>query len=426
MFIHEYQAKRLLKEHGIPAPPGDVATTVDEALDVARRLDCERWAIKAQVYAGGRGAGYFRGQDPAKGGVRIVATLDELRRDAHEMLGRVLVTDQTGAGGREVERVYIESGCDVARELYLAMLIDPGSGQITLVASARGGRDIESVASDSPDAIARLPIDILKGPPPQRVRELARGLSLDEAQTDAVCDIIASMFRMFTSLDLSLIEINPLAVTARGEVLALDTVLSFDDNALFRHPEIRALRDERELPVGQLQASVHGFNYVKLEGDISCMASGAGLALATLDAIKHAGGEPANFLDVPPVVHSSVVKDAFRLLLSDAGVKAVLVNVFGGGIMRCDTIADGLLMALHEEPTDVPLVVRLAGVNAELGVARLKGANQRIRFAGDLTEATDIAVESARESALAHRKSWWRRASALIVSQRDLSHGDTR
>jgi len=414
MYIHEYQAKQLLREHGIPVPPGRVAATVDEALQAARELGGERWAIKAQVYSGGRGAGRFRGQDSSQGGVRIVVTLDEVRRNSEDMLGKVLITDQTGSTGRRVERLYVESGCDVKRELYLAMLVDRASSQLLLVASAKGGQNIEKVAAEDPDAILRIPIDLLSGPSREEIGKTLAALKLPDALASQVLDIVESMFRLFTSLDCSLIEINPLAVTRQGELLALDAVITFDNNALFRHPDIRDLRDEKQMPPGMLRAYVHGINYVKLDGDIGYMANGAGLALATLDAIKYAGGEPACFLDVPPTVQQSIVRDAFKLLTSDPDVKAILVNIFGGGIMRCDTVADAILTALVDEPLKVPLVVRLMGVNAEVGLRRLKDSGHGIRFASSLTEVANLAVEAARDNRYVNQKSWWKRAQSLF------------
>ncbi len=411
MYIHEYQAKQILKEHGIPVPPGWVAASVDEAIDVANSLDATRWAIKAQVYSGGRGAGHFRGQDPSQGGVRIVVSFDEVKRAAEEMLGQVLITDQTGSVGRKVERIYIESGCDVKRELYLAMLIDRSSSQLLLVISAKGGQNIEKTAAEEPGSIIRLPIDLDTGPDREAIGAKISALELAEPQLGQILDIVESMYKLYTSLDCSLIEINPLAITRQGEVLALDAIITFDDNALFRHPDIRDLRDPKQLPAGQLRASVHGINYVKLDGDIGYMANGAGLALATLDAIKYAGGNPANFLDLPPVVEQAVVRDAFKLLTSDPDVKSILVNVFGGGVMRCDTVADAILTALVEEPLKVPLVVRLTGVNAEVGTRRLKDSGHNIRFATSLNEVATLAVEAAQEKKLDHRKSWWKRAN---------------
>lgn len=414
MYIHEYQAKQILRENGVPSPPGIVAETVDEALQAARDLGGESWAIKAQVYSGGRGAGRFRGQDSSQGGVRIVQTLDEVKRSSEDMLGQTLITDQTGSVGRKVERLYIETGCDIERELYLAMLVDRAGSQLLLVISAKGGQDIEKVAADDPEAILRVPIDLLEGPSREGVGEAIADFGLPDDQAGQVLDVVDSMFRLFISLDCSLIEINPLAITRQGEVLALDSVMTFDNNALFRHPEIRDLRDEKQMPAGMLRAYVHGINYVKLDGDIGYMANGAGLALATLDAIKYAGGSPANFLDVPPVVQQSIVRDAFKLLTSDPDVKAILVNIFGGGIMRCDTVADAILTALVDEPLRVPLVVRLMGVDAELGLARLKNSGHGILLATSLTEVANLAVDAAQKGRMDGRKSWWDRANSLF------------
>jgi succinyl-CoA synthetase beta subunit len=414
MYIHEYQAKQILRDNGIPSPPGIVATSVDEALQAARDLGGESWAVKAQVYSGGRGAGRFRGQDASEGGVRIVDSLDGVRRSSEDMLGQTLITDQTGSVGRKVERLYIETGCDIERELYFAMLVDRSSSQLLLVVSAQGGQNIEKVAADDPEAILRVPIDLLEGPSHDAVGEAIAGFELPGDQASQVLDVVDAMFRLFISLDCSLIEINPLAITRQGEVLALDSVMTFDNNALFRHPEIRDLRDEKQLPPGMLRAYVHGINYVKLDGDIGYMANGAGLALATLDAIKYAGGNPANFLDVPPVVQQSIVRDAFKLLTSDPDVKAILVNIFGGGIMRCDTVADAILTALVDEPLRVPLVVRLMGVDAELGLARLKNSGHGILLANSLTEVANLAVDAAQKGRMDGRKSWWERANSLF------------
>ena len=414
MYIHEYQAKQILRENGIPSPPGIVATTVEEAVEAARELGGESWAVKAQVYSGGRGAGRFRGQDSAQGGVRILGSLDEVKSSSADMLGQTLITDQTGSVGRKVERLYIETGCDIEQELYFAMLVDRASSRLLLVVSARGGQNIEQVAAEDPEAILRVPIDLLEGPSRDAVGGAIADFGLSAEQTDQVIDVVEAMFRLFTSLDCSLIEINPLAITRQGEVLALDSVMTFDNNALFRHPEIRDLRDEKQLPAGMLRAYVHGINYVKLDGDIGYMANGAGLALATLDAIKYAGGKPANFLDVPPVVQQSIVRDAFKLLTSDPDVKAILVNIFGGGIMRCDTVADAILTALVDEPLRVPLVVRLMGVDAELGLARLKNSGHGILFASSLTEVANLAVDAAQKGRMDGRKSWWERANSLF------------
>ena len=414
MYIHEYQAKQILRDNGIPSPPGIVATTVEAAVQAARDLGGKSWAVKAQVYSGGRGAGHFQGQDSTQGGVRIVASLDDVRRSSEEMLGQTLITDQTGSVGRRVERLYIETGCDIERELYLAMLVDRANNQLLLVASAKGGQNIEKVAAEDPGAILRVPIDLLGGPSRDGIGKALAAFELPDAQAAQVLEVVDAMFRLFTSLDCSLIEINPLAITHSGEVLALDSVMTFDNNALFRHPEIRDLRDEKQLPPGMLRAYVHGINYVKLDGDIGYLANGAGLALATLDAIVYAGGKPANFLDVPPVVQQSIVRDAFKLLTSDPDVKAILVNIFGGGIMRCDTVADAILTALVDEPLKVPLVVRLMGVDAELGLSRLKNSGHGILFANSLTEVANLAVDAAQKGRMDGRKSWWDRANSLF------------
>ena len=414
MYIHEYQAKQILRENGIPSPAGIVATSVDEAVQAARDLGGKSWAVKAQVYSGGRGAGRFRGQDSSMGGVRIVDSLDEVKSSSADMLGQTLITDQTGSVGRKVERLYIETGCDIEREFYFAMLVDRANSRLLLVTSAEGGQNIEQVAAEKPEAILRVPIDLLEGPSRDVVGEAIAGFDLPDAQAGVVLDVVEAMFRLFVSLDCSLIEINPLAITRQGEVLALDSVMTFDNNALFRHPEIRDLRDEKQLPAGILRAYVHGINYVKLDGNIGYMANGAGLALATLDAIKYAGGDPANFLDVPPVVQQSIVRDAFKLLTSDPDVKAILVNIFGGGIMRCDTVADAILTALVDEPLRVPLVVRLMGVDAELGLARLKNSGHGILFANSLTEVATLAVDAAQKGRMDGRKSWWERANSLF------------
>jgi len=350
--------------------------------------------------------------------VRIVVSAEEVQRAAKEMLGQVLITDQTGSVGRKVERIYIESGCDVKRELYLAMLVDRSAAELLLVISAKGGQNIEKTAAEDPDAIIRLPVDLQQGPDREAIAARLSGIDLPADQVDKILDIVDALYRTFTSLDCSLIEINPLAITRQGDVLALDAIMTFDDNALFRHPDIRDLRDPEQMPAGQLRASVHGINYVKLDGDIGYMANGAGLALATLDAIKYAGGNPASFLDVPPVVEQAVVRDAFKLLTSDPDVKSILINIFGGGIMRCDTVADAILTALVDEPLRVPLVVRLTGVNAEVGTRRLKDSGHNIRFATSLTDVANIAVSAVHERRSDPRKSWWDRAASLFGSNK--------
>ncbi len=417
MNIHEYQAKELLAEYGIAVPPGKVAASVSEAVEAAAALGAQRWVVKAQIYAGGRGDGHFADDPKGPGGVRFAQSPEDLRRHVGEMLGKDLVTTQTGAGGREVERVYVEQACDVERELYLSMLVDRQSSRVTLVTSARGGVNIEKVAIDAPRAIHKLAVDPLRGLDEAQARQHLSALNLKPAQTAEVARIAVATYAMFTGLDASLIEINPLALTRDGRVLALDAVVAFDDNALFRHERLRAMRDAGELRVGELEASHHGLNYIKLDGNVGLFASGAGLALATLDAVRFLGGEPANFLDVPPVTQVQRIKDAFKLLLTDPDPASILVNVFGGGIMRCDNVADGMLLALRDTPLRVPLVVRLAGTNAELGIGRLRDSGPPLLLADDLADAAQKAVDAARDSQRSSRKSWWRRTQKLLQGE---------
>jgi succinyl-CoA synthetase beta subunit len=413
MKIHEFQAKQLLEKHGIPIPRGGIASTPDEAVGVAQGLGKTELVIKAQVHAGGRRAGHFEDDTAGEGGVRLMTSVDAVRLNASQMLGHVLVTKQTGPVGREVRRVYIEEACEVQREIYLGMLVHRRTGRVTLMASNEGGSNIESAAASSPESVFDVTIDPLEGLQQENAKEITSFLNLDGEQADAVEQTMRTMYDMFHKLDASLIEINPLAITSNGGVLALDATLRFDDNALFRHEDIQALNDEVAQQLGELKAAHHGLNYIKLDGDIGCMASGAGLAMATLDVIKLYGGAPANFLDVPPVSEVERVKNAFKLVLSDPGVKAIVVNVFGGGIMRCDSIADGIVLALREMPLEVPLVVRLAGVNADLGLRRLKDSGLAITFATDMGDAAEKAVKAAKETKMALRRGWWHRVHGL-------------
>ncbi len=409
MHIHEYQAKQLLAKYGVPVPDGGVASTVDEATRIARDMGGGAWMIKAQIHAGGRRSGHFDGAPQGEGGVRLANSITDVEKHAGEMLGHALITSQTRPSGSDVERVYVERACDVASELYLGMLVDRHTSRVTLVASAAGGVNIESIAKEHPESVIKRAIDPNEGLATDTAQELASELALKGGQAEAAVGVIQTLYQIFTELDASLIEINPLAVTATGEVMALDATLTFDDNALFRHPDIQALRDDAELQLGELEAAQHGINYVKLDGNIGCLASGAGTALATLDAVHLFGGEPANFLDVPPVAQVGRVKDALRLLLSDPGVASILVNVFGGGIMRCDTIADAIIMANRETPLKVPLIARLAGTNATFAIRRLKDAGPDIVFASDLADAADKAVTAAKQVKAIQRRSWWQR-----------------
>ncbi len=413
MHIHEFQAKQLFAKYGIPIPKGEVASTVDEAVEIARKIDGSGWVVKAQIHAGGRRAGHFEDAPQGEGGVRIAKSVADIEKHAGQMLGHALITTQTRPSGSDVERVYVEQACDVQRELYLGMLVDRHSSRVTLIASAAGGVNIESIAEKDPESIIKLAIDPLEGLGEEAAQSLVSKLALDEDQASVATTVIQTMYEMFIALDTSLIEINPLAITAAGEVIALDATLTFDDNALFRHQDIQALRDQAELNFGELEAAQHGINYVKLDGNIGCLASGAGTALATVDAIHLLGGEPANFLDVPPVAQVGRVKEALRLLLSDPGVASILVNVFGGGIMRCDTIADAIIMANRETPLKVPLVARLAGTNATFAIRRLKDAGPRIIFATDLADAADKAIKAANQTTQIQRRSWWQRVRGV-------------
>jgi succinyl-CoA synthetase beta subunit len=389
MNIHEYQAKELLRKFGVAVPKGGVAYTADEAVKVAEELGGPVWVVKAQIHAGGRGKG---------GGVKLAKSTDEVKSLAGEMIGMNLVTHQTGPGGKEVSRVYVEDGCDIARELYLGMLIDRATSRITIMASTEGGMDIEEVAASSPEKILKMAIDPATGLQAFHARKIAYGLGLEGDQVKSAVKFLYGMYDAFISLDSSIVEINPLVVTGAGEVIALDAKMNFDDNALFRHKDIEALRDESEGDSAELEAAKFDLNYITLDGTIGCMVNGAGLAMATMDIIKLYGGEPANFLDVGGGASRERVTAAFKLILSDPNVEGLLVNIFGG-IMRCDVIAEGLVAAAREVSLSVPLVVRLAGTNVELGKQILEESGLPIIAADDLADAAEKAVKAAREAA---------------------------
>jgi succinyl-CoA synthetase beta subunit len=394
MNIHEYQAKDLLRRYGVPVPDGAVAWTADEATAVAAKLPGPVYVVKAQIHAGGRGAGRFANDPSGKGGVRLARSIEEVRAAAEAMLGHLLVTKQTGAAGRPVHRVYVENGCDIARELYLSLLVDRASGRVTLVASTEGGMDIESVASNHPEKILRVAIDPAAGMSGYITRRLARGVGLSGKQLDG---LLAALYRTFGELDCSIIEINPLVVTGAGDVIALDAKIGFDDNALFRHPELEKLRDEGEEDPKELEAAKYNLNYVALEGNIGCLVNGAGLAMATMDIIKLYGAAPANFLDVGGGATKERVAAAFKIILSDPNVEGILVNIFGG-IMRCDVIAEGVVAAAHEVSLSVPLVVRLEGTNVQLGKEILAKSNLPIIAADNLAEAAEKIVQAVKEA----------------------------
>ncbi|MDD9821815.1 MAG: ADP-forming succinate--CoA ligase subunit beta [Gammaproteobacteria bacterium] len=382
MNIHEYQAKELLAEFGVQAPAGRPAFSVAESRAAAEELGGPVWVVKAQIHAGGRGKG---------GGVVVADSLDKVEAAAADILGMRLVTHQTGPQGKIVRRLYIEDGCDIARELYLGALIDRASGRIALIASTAGGMDIEQVAAESPEKIMQVTVDPVTGLQPFHARRLAFGLGLSGGQVRAAVDLLRGVYRAFTELDASLVEINPLVVTKSGELLALDAKMNFDSNALFRQEKVAALRDRNEEDAAEAAAAEQGLNYIKLDGDIGCMVNGAGLAMATMDIIKLCGGAPANFLDVGGGAGVERVTAAFKIILSDANVKGILVNIFGG-IMKCDVIAEGIVAAAREVQLGVPLVVRLEGTNVERGRAILDDSGLPLEFAQNLSEAAQKAV----------------------------------
>jgi len=398
MNIHEYQAKQLLDKYGVAIPRGGVAHSVDEAANQAQELGGPVYVVKSQIHAGGRGAGHFKDNPAGKGGVRIVKSVEEVRESAREMLGHALVTKQTGPAGKEVKRIYIEEGCNIARELYLGLLLDRETSRLTMMASTEGGMEIEEVAAETPEKILKVSIDPATGMLPYHARKLAFGLGLEAKQVGSAVKFMLAMYKAFTELDASIIEINPLVITAGGEVMALDAKMNFDDNALYRHKDIADLRDEDEEDLAELEASKHELNYIKLDGSIGCMVNGAGLAMSTMDIIKLKGSSPANFLDVGGGATKERVTEAFKLILSDPNVEGILVNIFGG-IMRCDVIAEGVVAAAKEVSLDVPLVVRLEGTNVEKGKQILADSGLSIVSADDLGDAADKIVKAVKKAA---------------------------
>jgi len=389
MNIHEYQAKALLREYGVATLEGRVAYTPEEAEQIARELPGPVWVVKAQIHAGGRGKA---------GGVKLARSIEEVRQLADAMLGMTLVTHQTGPQGRIVKRVYVEQGCRIARELYLGAVLDRTTARVTFMASTEGGVDIEEVAKHRPEKILKVAIDPVIGFQPFHGRKLAFGLGLKGKEVQKAVAFMKGVYACFVERDASLVEINPLVLTAEGELVALDAKMNFDANALFRQPRILELRDLDEEDPHEIEASRHELNYIKLDGNIACMVNGAGLAMATMDIIKLYGGEPANFLDVGGGASKERVTAAFKLLLSDPNVEAVLVNIFGG-IMRCDVIAEGVVAAAREVNLNVPLVVRLEGTNVELGKRILSESGLSIIPADDLADAAQKVVAAVRKAA---------------------------
>jgi len=354
--------------------------------------------VKSQIHAGGRGAGHFAENPDDGGGVRLARSDDEVRAHAEAMLGQTLVTKQTGPDGKEVKRIYVEEGCDIARELYLSLLVDRETSRIVIVASTEGGMDIETVAEETPEKIAQVAIDPVTGIMPFHTREIAFGLGLEGSQIKSAAKFLTAMYKAFLDLDASMVEINPLVVTGSGDVIALDAKMNFDDNALYRQADVEALRDEDEEDPMELEASKHELNYIKLDGSIGCMVNGAGLAMATMDIVKLHGGAPANFLDVGGGATKERVTSAFKIILSDPNVEGILVNIFGG-IMRCDVIAEGIVAAAREVSLHVPLVVRLEGTNVDLGKKILAESGLPIVSANDLGDAAEKIVNAVKEAA---------------------------
>ena len=387
MNIHEYQAKALLKEFGAPIGKGAPAFTPDEAVKAARDIGGSVWVVKSQIHAGGRGKGRFKEVAAGdKGGVRLARSLDEVRAHAAAMLGNTLVTIQSGPEGKTVHRLYIEEGSAIARELYLSALVDRATSRVAFIASTEGGVDIEKVAHDTPDKIVTVQIDPASGFQPFHGRDIAFALKLTGDQVKECVKLIGQLYRAFIEKDMALLEINPLIVNKDGHLLCLDAKVNFDDNALFRHPEIVALRDTAEEAPAEVEAAKHDLNYVQLDGTIGCMVNGAGLAMATMDIIKLYGKEPANFLDVGGGASKEKVTAALKIILTDPKVAGILVNIFGG-IMRCDIIAEGVVAAVREMGIKVPLVVRLEGTNVELGKSILKASGLNVIAANDLDDA---------------------------------------
>ena len=389
MNIHEYQAKQVLKQYGVAVPQGGVAFSADEAVAVAEKLGGPVWVVKAQIHAGGRGKG---------GGVKVVKSIDEVRAEAERMLGMTLITHQTGPEGKEVGRVYIEEGSDIARELYLSALVDRATSRISFIASTEGGMDIEEVAEKTPEKILTISVDPASGISGHHGRQIAYALGLEGDQVKQAVKMIGNLYQAVVEKDMSLLEINPLVVTGAGDLICLDAKVNFDSNALYRQPDIVELRDLDEEDPAEIEASKYDLSYIKLDGKIGCMVNGAGLAMATMDIIKLYGSEPANFLDVGGGATKEKVTEAFKIILSDDNVEGILVNIFGG-IMRCDIIAEGVVAAAKELSLDVPLVVRLEGTNVELGKEIMANSGLPIIPADNLNDAAEKIVAAVKEAA---------------------------
>ncbi|RDC71776.1 ADP-forming succinate--CoA ligase subunit beta [Rhodovulum sp. 12E13] len=396
MNIHEYQAKALLRSYGAPVSDGRAVTKAEEAKTAAAELDGPLWVVKAQIHAGGRGKGHFQEPDAGeKGGVRLTKSVEEAADEAKRMLGRTLITHQTGPAGKQVNRIYIEDGSGIERELYLALLVDRTTSRISFVCSTEGGMDIEEVAASTPEKILSFSVDPATGYQPFHGRRIAFSLGLTGPQVKQCVALMGTLYRLFVEKDMEMLEINPLIVTDKGDLKCLDAKMGFDSNALYRHPDILALRDETEEDPKELAASKFDLNYIALDGEIGCMVNGAGLAMATMDIIKLYGAEPANFLDVGGGASKEKVTEAFKIITSDSNVKGILVNIFGG-IMRCDIIADGVIAAVKEVGLQVPLVVRLEGTNVEKGKEIIETSGLNVIAADDLSDAAEKIVKAVK------------------------------
>ena len=399
MNLHEYQAKELLAKYGIGIPAGHAALTIKEAVEGAKKLPGPLYIVKAQIHAGGRGKGKFKELGPdAKGGVRLSRSLEEVEANAKEMLGNTLVTIQTGDAGKQVNRLYVTDGVDIAKEYYLSMLVDRATGRVAMIVSTEGGMDIEEVAHSTPEKITTITIDPAEGFQAHHGRAVAFALKLEGDLNKQAQKLAGQLYTAFNDLDCEMLEINPLVETVDGKLLVLDTKMSLDGNALFRHPDVAALRDETEEDPAEVEASKYDLAYIKLDGNIGCMVNGAGLAMATMDIIKLNGAFPANFLDVGGGATKEKVTEAFKIILSDPAVEGILVNIFGG-IMKCDVIADGIVAAAKEVNLSVPLVVRLEGTNVEQGKDILNNSGLPIVSANDLGDAAQKIVAEVKKAA---------------------------
>lgn len=387
MKIHEYQAKEIFRKYNVPVPDGNVAFNPDEAVEVAKSLDSQVYVVKAQIHAGGRGKG---------GGVKLAKSMDEVRSLAEAMLGMTLVTHQTGPGGKEVQRILVEQGVDIKRELYVGIVLDRQAGKDVFMVSTEGGVEIEKVAAETPEKIIKEWVEPGLGLQTFQARKLAYALGLEGNQVRSAVKFFHALYKAYSASDASLAEINPLVVTGTGDVMALDAKMNFDDNALFRHKDIMELRDLSEEEPSEIEATKHNLNYIKLDGNVGCMVNGAGLAMATMDIIKLHGGEPANFLDVGGVANAETVANGFRIIMNDPNVKAVLINIFGG-IVRCDRVAQGVIDALNLVKVNVPLVVRLEGTNAREAAELLENSNLDFLVANSLEDAAKKVTAAIKE-----------------------------